>query len=193
MSGWIAVLLASSGALLAAAGGFFFGQWWQSRKRAVLDARAERQISEALEKILSRLQAEDDMARAVDPLAQAGRSALTSILTRIQEHGGYSAVVLSDDAGLVLAATGKEEVAELLAVAAASFGNTSERVHGRRQTILETEADRRWTLHRYFTVEEGKLCLSATRHGGSARPEALDGALGAFQRVLTARVDSSAA
>ena len=192
MSEVVAIVLAAAGTFLAALGGFTLGQWWFARTRASLDLKAERQIGEALEKVLSRLEIEDNMAAAVDPLAHGGRTALASILDRIRDHGGYSAVVLSDDAGLVLAACGPEDTAELMAVEAAAFGTTSERVRGRRQTILESQPDKRWVLHRYFEVEQGKLCLSATRQGGTPRTEALDGALGAFERVLSTRETTAA-
>lgn len=194
MSAIVSVLLAAAGTFLASFGGFVFGAHRQRESERHLGDRTERQISDALEKVLGRLEQEqNDVASAVDPLAHGGREALTSILDRIRDFGGYATVVLSDDAGLVLAAIGPDEVSELIAIEAAAFGTTSERVRGIRQTILQAEPDKRWTLHRYFEVEEGKLCLSASRQGGSPRADALDGALSAFERILSTNTDRDAA
>lgn len=186
------VLLAIVGTGLTAGGGFIVGRWWYGRVVDRLSQRTEAQIRNALAQVLERYEVESDLARAIDPLAGRGRGALTLILEKIQDTGGFTAVVLSDEAGLVVAGRGPDELVELIAVEAAAFGNTSERIQGQRQTILQTQPDKRWTLHRYFEVEPSKLCVSARRHGGTPRAEALDGTLAAFERILSSGAQSAA-
>lgn len=187
-----AILLALAGTLLSALGGYVLGLFSRRRGQRRLELDAQKQIGDALEKVLRRLEVEDGMARAVDPLADGGRTALASVLGRIQAHGGYSAVALSDDHGLVLAGCGPDEVLELMAVEAAAFGTTADHVGGGRQALLQSRPDKRWTLHRYFTVGTNRLCVSARRQGGTPRIDALDGTLGAFERVLVTSVGSAA-
>lgn len=172
------------GTLLAAGGGYLFGRGNGPKREAEFDPR---QLEATLERVVARLEhSSDSVAAAVDPLVSHGRGALDTILERVLEVGGYAAVVMSDDAGLVLTSVGPAHQAETLAVRAAAFGSTGARVGDRHEAVVEGHADRRWTVHRYFEVDGDRICVSATRHGSTPRLDALDGAVGALARVLGA-------
>ena len=188
----LSVALALSGTMLASAGGFLVGRWWQRRRQQTWADETNLQVSRVLEQITDRLAVEDELARTVDPIAHGGRVALSEVLAGLRDYGGYESVVLADDAGLVIAACGGTEATELVAVEAAAYTSVSMRVPGERQTILQTQSERRWTLHRYFNVQGAQLSLSASRRGGTPRADALDGALGAIQRVLADADDVAA-
>lgn len=193
MASIIDLLLAGAGTWLVGSGGFVLGRWWQRRSEAQRVRESHAEVARLLDRIARELTLEDNVARAIDPLAHGGRIALSRVLGGLRDHGGYEAVVLADDAGLVIAGIGPEEMAEMIAIEAAAFGAAGDRLRGQRQTILQTQPEKRWTLHRYFRVDGSLLSLSASRRGGTPRVEALDGALGAFQRVLTATTEDRAA
>ena len=182
---WLSAIgLAAVGTWLIATGGFLMGRWWQHRHERTRSTDTEAQVGRILDRIADTLVIEDRVADAVDPLATDGRAALDRVLSGLRDVGGYEAVVVADDAGLVIAGVGASETAELLAIEAAAFGAAAERIRGQRQTIIHTQPEKQWSVHRFFTVDSAKLSLSASRRGGTPRVEALDGALGAFQRVL---------
>ena len=186
------IVLAALGTLLAVIGGFLVGQWWQRRGEQEVARDTRERFDRLLQQIAEQLPVGDNVARAVDPIATNGRGALKEVLLSLRDHGGYEAVVVADDSGLVVAANGPGEASELIAVEAAAFGSVADRIPGDRQSILQALPDGRWTLHRYFNVDDVRLSLSATRRGATPRVDALDGALGAVVRVLTSANDEAA-
>ncbi len=182
----MAVMAASVAAVLFAIIGFMLGR--MSRGPAVPRPADEKaHMGQVLDQIADSVAIGDGVTEVVDPLAAGGRVALSRVLAGLRDHGGYEAVVLADDAGLVVAASGSDEIAEMMAIESAAFGSAVERFWDASETILHTLPQDRWTVHRYFKVDESRLSLSACRRGGSPRAEALDGALDTFRRVLTSR------
>ena len=192
METFLSIGFALLGVGFSAYGGFLVGRWWQRHRELEWANDTQEQVGRILDRIAEKIVIEDHVAKAVDPLANGGRVALGEVLSGLRDFGGYEAVVLADDAGLVVAACGSEEAAELMAVEAAAFASATERMPGRQQTVLQTQPEKRWTLHRYFQVDGVPLSLSAARRGGTPRVEALDGALGAIQRVLDGYDDAAA-
>lgn len=178
MSTLLSLFLAVVGTAAAVAGGFMLGR---RKAKEVPPPHLEATLGRVLQHLEN---GTESVARMVDPLAGGGRNALHAILDRIKSHGGFVAVTLSDDAGLILAGVGISNRIELMAVTAAAHGSTADRVATRHRALLEAHADSRWTVHRYFQVDREPLCLSATRQGGIPRVDALDGAIGALEQVL---------
>lgn len=189
MSLAVSAILTVIGTVVGAFGGFFAARWWQGRRSpAVGDPMEDGRLSAALAEIIGQLEAEEGTRSE----GQLGEVYLEHILQEIQTLGGYSAVVLSDDAGLVVSGAGHEEDVELVAIEAAALGTASDRTQVFRQAILQVQPDEQWTLHRYFEVELGKLCISVRHQGAPPRAQALDGSLPAFTRVLAGRAETAA-
>lgn len=176
-----AMVLAGLGVAVSAYGGWVLGR--RSRRRH--PDLAEGRLEQTLDRLLEHLNTQEDaVAAAVDPLVLLGRVGLERILDKVRELGGYSAVALSDDHGLVVAAVGERDLGEQLAVLAAGYGGVAERSGARHRALVEGRADEHWTVYRFFSVDGERLCISGIRQGATPRLDALDGAVGALARVL---------
>ena len=120
-----------------------------------------------------------------------GLGELPKLLDAIAEKAGFSAVVLSDESGLPLAAsTGASDV-EALAGTAAFFLTLAERAERaelpRPLSCVVLDETNRMTLHRMFVVGAARFTLSAVSRGANLSPGALDPALSPLERALTRR------
>jgi hypothetical protein len=118
-----------------------------------------------------------------------GLGELPKLLDAICEKASFSVVVLSDDAGLPLAASSGADDVEMLAGTAAFFLTMSERAERanlpRPLSCVVLDENNRLTVHRMFMVGASRFTLSAVSRGMNVAPGALDPALSPLERVLS--------
>lgn len=119
-----------------------------------------------------------------------GLRELPAMLEAIAEKGGFSTVVLSDDAGLPLAANASAADVDALAAVASwlmTLIHRAERSDAPRPLsfVVHDSADQH-AIHRVFDVGPQRFTLTAVSRGTHVAPGALDGALGKLQRALGA-------
>ncbi len=149
-----------------------------------------------------------DMMKALRPLverdrlgkelsnvqAAQGMRELPRMLDDIAEKGSFTTVVLSDDAGLPLAANGNATDVETHAAAASWLVGMVERAEGhgdapRPLSFVVHDSWNHYVLHRIFEVDAQRFTLTAVSRGMHVGPGALDAALGKIERVLAVAGD----
>jgi hypothetical protein len=148
------------------------------------DVRAA--IEDALAPLLTRERVARDLAAI--RFDRTGLGGLPAAVDAIAETGGFQTVVLSDDAGLPLAASAHSGEIEVLAAAAAYLEGLAQRAvrsHLPRPVacVLLDDAQRT-TVHRMFALGSERFTLSAVARGAALFPSALDAALPALERAL---------
>lgn len=143
-----------------------------------------------VERILSPLLEKERVAQAIAGVDLGGgtRVELPRVLDAIAEAAGLSALVLSDDAGLPLAASRGSERAEVLAAVWSQLVVLADRVAASGEpapvSVRVVDLDGRGLVHRIFTAGRERFLLTAVSRGGAASPEALEPAVAKLERVL---------
>jgi len=146
-------------------------------------------MSEVLAPVLDR----ERMGRELSAIqiGKGGLGELPRLLDAIAEKGGFAAVVLSDEAGLPLAASAGASDVEEVAGTAAFFLTLSDRAERaalpRPLSCVVLDETNRLTLHRMFTVGPSRFTVTAVSRGLPLAPSALDPALSPLERVLGRR------
>jgi hypothetical protein len=124
-------------------------------------------------------------------VGQGGLGELPKLLDAICEKAAFSAVVLSDEAGLPLAASSGAADVDLLAGTAAFFLTLAERAERaslpRPLSCVVLDETNRLTVYRMFAVGATRFTLSAVSRGLNVAPGALDPALSPLERALARR------
>jgi hypothetical protein len=169
--------------------------------------RLQRDLVKSMSSIVAQRTDGSDVRKVVDDLLGGGRELssivvgagglgeLPKLVDAITKKGGFASVVLSDEAGLPLAASDSALDVEGTAEAAAFFLTLAERSaragHPRPIACVIMDDTNRLTLHRIFNVQSTRFTVSAVARGKLLVPGALDGALAPLERVLAHRRDYS--
>ncbi len=151
------------------------------------DMDLRRSLQEMLRPLLRREQLGHELAR-LDP-GNGRRQELPRLLDDIAATGGFSAVVLTDDAGLPLAASAGTSDPEHYAGLSSLSLSLMDRM--RRDTgptpvaVLVHNTANEQMLSRLFAVSSQRLLLTAVSPGADLSPTALDPALHKLEGVLT--------
>jgi hypothetical protein len=145
----------------------------------------QRVITEALAPLLERERTGYELSTI---RTSGGLGALPALLDTIAQKAALSSLVLSDEAGLPLAASSDARDVDALAGTAAFFLTLSDRAERTGQprplsSVLLDDANR-MTIHRTFTVGAARYTLSGVARGRSLAPGALDPALLSVERAL---------
>ncbi|MFO0549538.1 MAG: hypothetical protein U0271_14190 [Polyangiaceae bacterium] len=176
----------------------------RSTKPEDLQKELKRAMAPLIEREAETKGLRDLMQKAISPLLERERigkelarlelskpAELPSVLDAIAQNGGFSAVVLSDDAGLPLAASNNTEDADVLAGSSSIVFTLTERAEreGRAAPValVSHHADNQVILHRVFDLQDCRLILTAVARGRMLTPDSLDPALGSIERVLQRR------
>ncbi len=146
-------------------------------------------IEDALAPLLTRERVARDLASI--HLDRTGLGGLPDAIDAIATTGGFQTVVLSDDAGLPLAASTESEEIDILAGTAAYIQGLAERAVRselpRPVSCVLLDDAQRTTVHRMFALGSERFTLSAVSRGAALFPGALDAALPAVERALAPR------
>lgn len=122
------------------------------------------------------------------PVGVGARGGLSPLLDTIAEIGGFTTVLLSDEIGLPLAASGGGSDVDSLAGVSSLLLTLADRVSdiGAPVPIAVTVQDvaNRVLVHRIFRVGEERYLLTAVAHGRHVPPTMLDPAIGRIERLL---------
>lgn len=152
------------------------------------------------------MQMEGDLRRLVTPMldrervsrelsklevGKGGLVELPGLLDTIAEKAGFASLVLSDEAGLPLAASKGAVDVDTVAGSAAFFLVLSERAtqasRPRPLSCVVLDETNCMTLHRMFAVGPAHFTVSAVARGVHLGPGALDPALSSLERILAPR------
>ena len=151
-------------------------------------------VQKAMQPLVERERIGRDLAKLEASTSQAG---LAGVLDAIAQNGGFSSVVLSDEAGLPLAASSGTEDVESIAGSSSLVFTLAERAEreGRAPVVAMVvhHGDNQLVLHRIFGPKEARLMLTAVSRGRALGPDALDPALGSIERALARRGHAAAA
>jgi len=117
-----------------------------------------------------------------------GRHQLPKLLDTLARRGGFSAVLLSDEMGLPLAASTGARDADVLAGVSSLVFSLADRVASSGSAaplaVLLRDAANQRILHRIFAVEGNRYLVTAVSKGGEISTDALDPALAALEDIL---------
>lgn len=151
-------------------------------------------VQKAMQPLVERERIGRDLAKLETSTSQAG---LPGVLEAIAQNGGFSSVVLSDEAGLPLAASSGTVDVESIAGSSSLVFTLAERAEreGRAPVVAMVvhHTDNQLVLHRIFGPKDARLMLTAVSRGRSLGPDALDPALGSVERALARRGHAAAA
>ncbi len=143
-----------------------------------------------VERILSPLLERERVAQAIQhvDLGRGTRDELPRILDAIARASGLSALVLSDDSGLPLAASEGSERAEVLAGVWAQLLIVADRVVENGEPapsgVRVDDVSGRVLAHRIFTAGRERFLLIAVGRAGGLGPDVLEPAVAKLERVL---------
>lgn len=142
-------------------------------------------LQEVLRPMIERERVGRDLARLP---STSGLGGLPKLLDAIAERGGFTAVVLSDDVGLPLAASAGALDAETLAGTSSLLLTLADRAARdgapAPQAVVVRDASNQTLLHRIFRVGDERFMLTAVARGVEVATGALDPALGTLERAL---------
>lgn len=143
-------------------------------------------VQELLEPLVAREQLGHDLAHL--ELGSGQRGELPRLLDDIASRGGFSAVLLSDDDGLPLAASQGAADLERLAGVTSLVMLVADRLSRddgpAPLAVMVHDASNNQLLSRLFDVGGQSLVLTAVASGTNLTPTALDPALGKIEAVL---------
>lgn len=144
-------------------------------------------MRELLEPIVER----DRLGKELSNLQEGdGLRELPRMLDVIADKGSFSTVVLSDDAGLPLAANRSAADVDALAAVASwliTLVHRAERTETARPlSFVVHDSWNQHVIHRVFDVGAQRFTLTAVSRGMQVSPGTLDAALGKIERVLGA-------
>ncbi len=131
-----------------------------------------------------------DQAMADVDAAGTTRGELPRLLDAIANRGSFDAVVLSDDAGLPVAASLRAQDADAVAGAASMLLTMADRVTAtgapepRAMVVLDAES--RTMVHRVLRVRGDRFLLTAVGRGSALGVDVLDPVLSHVERLLEA-------
>lgn len=143
-----------------------------------------------VERILSPLLEQSRVAQTIQriDLGRGTREELPRLLDAIAKAGGLSALVLSDDSGLPLAASDGAERPEVLAGVWSQLLTLADRVveNGDPAPVgaRVVDLDGRILAHRIFSAGDQRFLLTAVSRVGTLSPESLEPAVAKLERVL---------
>lgn len=143
-----------------------------------------------VERILSPLLEKERVAQSIQhiELGRGTREELPRLLDAIARAGGLSALVLSDDSGLPLAASADAEHPEVLAGVWSQLLTLADRVVKNGDPALVSarvlDVDGRVLAHRIFSAGDQRFLLTAVARVGALSPESLEPAVAKLERVL---------
>jgi hypothetical protein len=140
-------------------------------------------IQEVLAPLVERERVSLDLARVP---SSGRRHGLGPLLDAIASIGGFTAVVLSNDQGLPLAASPAEADQDRLLAAAARLFIVADQIAGMRGplSVLIRDANDATTLCRMFRVRDQRLFLTAASNDPRLASSALDPALVRIESAL---------
>lgn len=148
--------------------------------------RAVAEVQRVLAPLMERERLAAQLARL--EIGRGTRSELPRAVDAIAAIGGFSTVVLSDEAGLPLAvsagSTDGEQLAGLWSMLLAVADRISTAGAPVPVAVVVHDASNQTILHRLFTSGGTRFLLSAVSRGRSLEPEALDPALGKLEQML---------
>lgn len=208
----IPMLIALAAALLLLGAGYLYGarrgsnarerlrainlqqveQLKQLQRFSERDDRRESSLRKTIEQVLGPLVERETFSLGLSDLADgAGQHRdLTLMLDRIQEIGHFSAVMISNEEGLPLAAdSGARQDVERLAAVSSLMLLMTERIAGpdrpAPRSIMVHDESNVTTLCRIFRVRDQRLSLTAVSEGARLTPTALDPALTRIEALLS--------
>lgn len=158
--------------------------------------RRDKEVEElrvVIQDILAPLMQREQLALELANLSAGSgdRAGLAHLLDEIGEKGRFEAVLLSDDAGLPLAASASARDLDKLAALSSMVLVFAERV-GRggtpAQSLVIHDAENRETLCRIFSVGGQRLLLTAVCRGQHLSSTTLDAALSQVDKALLPEV-----
>ncbi|MBX2811940.1 MAG: hypothetical protein KTR25_09020 [Myxococcales bacterium] len=116
------------------------------------------------------------LLQAIHKFCHEGRSALPALLETMQAYGSFLAVVVSDQAGLVVASSGPVPFCQRIAVEAAVMGSST---HQGSQwlSLYCTLPNGDWIFHRYFFIGHIRMCVSVAGYRSCAATKELEQAI----------------
>lgn len=203
MSTVISLVIGLGAALLLLTAGYLFGARTGRQARAELRARIEAAAEDntrlqerlakqadgehglraAIQQVLSPLVQRERVARGLATLEapEGTRRNLAALLDQIADKGNFSAVLLSDEQGLPLAASSGARDLERLGATAALIRLLADRMRrdgaSAPRSLMVHDADNTVTLSRLFDANHQRLALTAVSVGDALSPAALDPAL----------------
>ena len=122
-------------------------------------------------------------------IGRGTRDELPKLLEAIAKTGGFSTVLVSDEAGLPLATNQSANDADMLAGVWSLLLTIADRVVAAGApaplAIMVHDAQGRAMLHRIFSADKTRFLLTAVSHTHRLAPESLDPALANLERVLS--------
>ncbi len=120
-----------------------------------------------------------------------GRERLPQLLEAIAHRGGFSAVLLSDEVGLPLAASAAARDADVIAGVSSLVLSLADRIARTGApaptSVLVRDGGGQLTLHRIFAVGGERFLVTAVSTGAELSTTALDPALAALESALVRR------
>lgn len=160
--------------------------------RATLTRQADEQdatLRATIEQVLKPLIRKEQLSQGLSQSSLGEHRDLTPLLDQIAEKGDFSAVLLSNEEGLPLAANRAAPNLERLLATASLILLVADRIAGHhaprpRAIMIHDEADAT-TLCRIFHIQDQRLSLTAVTKGARLTPTVLDPALDKVDAVLT--------
>lgn len=150
------------------------------------EGRAVEEMQRVLAPLIERERLAGQLARL--DVGRGTRGELPRVMDAIATVGGFSTVVLSDEAGLPLAVNQGNSDGEQLAGLWSLLLTVADRVAAAGApvpvAIVVHDAANQTILHRLFTSAGNQFLLTAVSRGRSLAPEALDPALAKLERML---------
>lgn len=199
-----ALALAALASGLLATAGYLVGVGRAGRELARLrhelsDSGARVDALAAVEELLTSVRTPERISQAMAKLkgSQSGLVGLPHLLDTIAESGRFSAMLLTDDKGLLIASSTQARHTEQLAGIASLILTLSERIVANNQpgllSVLLRDESNQLVLHRIFRLPftEERYILTALSQGVLTTPDALDPALARLEELLAPGADVS--
>ena len=207
-----ALLIGLGAAFLLLLAGYLAGLWRGSKERTRLRGIAERQaailqqwkqrnasaqddsstLKSTIEQVLAPLVERERLSVDLARVGSAGqRRDLSPLLELITRVGGFGAVLLSNEDGLVVASAGTAPDFDAMAASTARLTDAADQFAAHRGGALAVvirDAAGSTTLCRLFSTHGQRMALTATSNDTRLATVALDPALAKIETALAAQV-----
>lgn len=150
------------------------------------EGRAVAEVQRVLAPLIERERLAGQLARL--DVGRGTRGELPRLMDAIASVGGFSSVVLSDEAGLPLAVNQTSTDGDVLAGVWSLLLTVADRIATAGAPVpialVVHDAANQTILHRLFSSAGSRFLLTAVSRGRSLGPEALDPALAKLERML---------
>jgi hypothetical protein len=149
-------------------------------------------MQEKIREVLDPLMVHERRAQSLGglPLVWSGRRELPALLEMVAKRGGFSAVLLSDEMGLPLAASAGARNTDVLAGVCSLIFTLADRVRqagsAEPTAVLVRDAANQLILHRLFAIGGERYLVTAVSKGAAVSVDALDPTLAALEGSLCA-------